>query len=66
MAGRNTACAPVVDVSYLGDHHRYRVRLGDAVVTVQTTRAAARDGHLTIEIPPGRARAYPRQEATVG
>jgi len=53
---------PVLDRAYLGDHYRYRVRLGDAVVLVQTTHAVADDGRLAIQIPPDHARAYPHQE----
>ena len=33
----NRVTAPVVDRSYLGDHVRYRVRLGDSTLTVQTS-----------------------------
>jgi iron(III) transport system ATP-binding protein len=60
--GTPTATAAVVDESYLGDHLRYRVRIGDALVTVQTYEPVAADGRLAIEIPAGCARAYPRQE----
>jgi iron(III) transport system ATP-binding protein len=56
----------VVDRSFLGDHHRYRVRVGESLVTVQTTGRAPDDARLTIEIPPGAARAYPPQEPHVG
>jgi iron(III) transport system ATP-binding protein len=48
--------------SFLGDHHRYRVRVGGSLVTVQTTGRAPDDARLTIAIPPGSARAYPPQE----
>jgi iron(III) transport system ATP-binding protein len=58
----DTTFVPVLDRAYLGDHHRYRVRLGDAVVLVQTTHAVAEDGRLPIHIPPDRARAYPRAD----
>jgi len=57
---------PVLDRAYLGDHYRYRVRLGDAVLVVQTTHAVTEDGRLAIHIPPDRARAYPRQEPSDG
>ena len=57
-----TAVVPVEDRAYLGDHLRYRVRLGGALVTVQTTEAATVDDRLAIEIPAGCARAYPRKE----
>jgi iron(III) transport system ATP-binding protein len=60
--GASTATASVVDESYLGDHLRYRVRLGDALVTVQTNEPVAADGRIAVEIPAGSARAYPRQE----
>jgi iron(III) transport system ATP-binding protein len=56
--------APVVDRAYLGDHLRYRVQLGDALLTVQSTEPAAVHGRLAIEIPAGCARAYPRPPAT--
>jgi iron(III) transport system ATP-binding protein len=56
----------VVDRAFLGDHHRYRVRVGDSLVTVQTTGRPADDGRLTIEIPPGSTRAYPPQEPLDG
>jgi iron(III) transport system ATP-binding protein len=49
----------VVDRSYLGDHHRYRVRIGAALVTVQTSHRPVDESWLSIEIPPGCARAYP-------
>jgi iron(III) transport system ATP-binding protein len=52
----------VADRSFLGDHHRYRVRVGGSLVTVQTTGRVPDDARLTIEIPPGSARAYPSQE----
>ncbi|OWY62432.1 hypothetical protein B7486_58475 [cyanobacterium TDX16] len=58
-----TTLAPVVDRAYLGDHLRYRVQLGDALLTVQSTEPAAVDGRLAIEIPAGCARAYPRPPA---
>jgi iron(III) transport system ATP-binding protein len=58
---------PVVDRAYLGDHHVYRVRLADALVTVRATHpAAVVDGCIRIEIPAGRARAYPRREHANG
>ena len=53
---------PVLDRAYLGDHLRYRVQLGDAVVTVQTTRAIPVEDHVGIVIHPGDARAFPREE----
>jgi iron(III) transport system ATP-binding protein len=37
-AGLNRVTAPVIDRSYLGDHVRYRVRLGDSTLTVQTSQ----------------------------
>jgi iron(III) transport system ATP-binding protein len=52
--------------AFLGDHHRYRVRVGGSLVTVQTTGRAPDDARLTIAIPPGRARAYPPQERPDG
>jgi iron(III) transport system ATP-binding protein len=52
--------------AFLGDHHRYRVRVGGSLVTVQTTGRAPNDARLTIEIPPGAARAYPPQERLDG
>jgi iron(III) transport system ATP-binding protein len=55
----------VVGRLFLGDHHRYRVRIGDSVVTVQTTGRVPDDTKLTIAIPPGNARAYPPQENTI-
>jgi iron(III) transport system ATP-binding protein len=60
--GSASVSVPVLDRAYLGDHYRYRVRLGDAVVLVQTTHAVADDGRLAIQIPPDHARAYPHQE----
>ena len=57
---------PVVDRAFLGDHHRYRVRIGDADVTVQTTGRAADDAHLTIDIPPGSARVFHPEEPSDG
>jgi iron(III) transport system ATP-binding protein len=56
----------VVDAAYLGDHYSYRVELAGTPVTVQTTHAVSNDGHLTIEIPPARIRAHPRQEPEHG
>lgn len=56
----------VVGRSFLGDHHRYRVRIGGSVVTVQTTGRAPDDTELTVAIPPGNARAYPPQETFDG
>jgi iron(III) transport system ATP-binding protein len=52
--------------AFLGDHHRYRVRVGGSLVTVQTTGRAPDDGRLTIAIPPGGARAYPSEERLDG
>lgn len=60
--GGDAVSVPILDRSYLGDHRRYRVLLGEVELTVQTTRAVASDGHLAIEIPAGCARAFPHQE----
>jgi iron(III) transport system ATP-binding protein len=66
-SGAGRVAVPVVDRAYLGDHHTYRVRLADAPVTVRTTHpASVVDGCIRIEIPAGRARAYPRREHAHG
>jgi iron(III) transport system ATP-binding protein len=65
-AGSSLHSAEVVDRAFLGDHHRYRVRVGKVLVVVQTTRRPPDDERLTIEIPPGSARAYLPQESLDG
>jgi iron(III) transport system ATP-binding protein len=54
----NLLTAPVVDRSYLGDHTRYRLRVGDATLTVQTSRRTA-GGELALGLPVARTLAYP-------
>jgi iron(III) transport system ATP-binding protein len=54
----NLLTAAVVDRSYLGDHTRYRVRLGEAVLTVQTSRALT-GPDLSLGLPVARTLAYP-------
>ena len=50
--------APVVDRSYLGDHTRYRVRLGDGALTVQTSHPIV-GAELDLGLPVARTFAYP-------
>ena len=51
----------------LGPSLRFKdFRVGESLVTVQTTGRPAEDGQLVIEIPPGSTRAYPRQEPLDG
>ncbi len=49
-------CAPgaVTDVSYLGDHYRYRVDLGSTQLTVDSQRQLGH-GPVRLRIPPGAA-----------
>ncbi len=54
----NRVTAPVVDRSYLGDHTRYRLRLGGSTLTVQTSRPVAA-AELTLGLPVARTLAYP-------
>jgi iron(III) transport system ATP-binding protein len=58
----NLVTAPVIDRTYLGDHQRYRVRLGDSVLTVQTS-VAARADELTLGLPVGRTLVFAGGEA---
>ena len=55
--GLNRVAATVVDRSYLGDHIRYRLRLGDVTLTVQTS-AAISGTEVTIGLPTERTLAY--------
>ena len=60
-AGRaNVVTAPVVDRSYLGDHYRYSLRLGATTLVAQADRQLG-GSHLTVEIPPDRARLFPAE-----
>jgi len=54
----NHLTATVVDRSYLGDHTRYRVRLGEATLTVQTSRPVT-GTELVLGLPVARTFAYP-------
>lgn len=54
----NLVAAPVLDRSYLGDHTRHRVRIGDATLTVQTSQRVTAD-HLALGLPVARTLAYP-------
>jgi iron(III) transport system ATP-binding protein len=65
-AGDAGESVEVAGSSFLGDHHRYKVRVGGSLVTVQTTGRAHDDARLTIEIDPGSARVYPPQERLDG
>jgi iron(III) transport system ATP-binding protein len=56
-AGLNVLTLPVVDRAYLGDHVRYRVRLGERTLTIQTSSAVA-DGPMTIGLPVDRTFAF--------
>ncbi|HEX2575180.1 MAG TPA: ABC transporter ATP-binding protein [Aquihabitans sp.] len=55
--GLNRATATVIDRSYLGDHVRYRMQLGDAVLTVQTSTPVY-GGEVTVGLPTERTLAY--------
>jgi iron(III) transport system ATP-binding protein len=54
----NRLTAAVVDRSYLGDHTRYRVRLGEGTLTVQTSRPIV-GAELDLGLPVARTLAYP-------
>ncbi|HEX7131696.1 MAG TPA: ABC transporter ATP-binding protein [Iamia sp.] len=56
-ARMNRVTAPVVDRSYLGDHVRYRVRLGDTTLTVQTSQPVD-GGELVLGFAVDRTLAY--------
>jgi iron(III) transport system ATP-binding protein len=58
----NLLTAAVIDRSYLGDHTRYRVRLGEATLIVQSSRAAL-GTDLTLGLPVARTLAYPGSSA---
>lgn len=49
--GINAVTAKVDTSSYLGDHYRYVLRIGESRLSVTTTRPVASD-ELTIELPP--------------
>lgn len=49
--GINTVTAKVDTSSYLGDHYRYVLRVGESRLTVTTTRPVLSD-ELTIQLPP--------------
>ncbi len=55
--GLNRVAATVVDRSYLGDHVRYRVQLGDAELTVQTSTPIG-GTEITLGLPIARTLAY--------
>ena len=55
--GLNRVAATVVDRSYLGDHVRYRLRLGEVTLTVQTS-APFPGTDVTLGLPTERTLAY--------
>jgi iron(III) transport system ATP-binding protein len=55
--GLNVLTLAVLDRSYLGDHVRYRVRLGERTLTIQTS-AAVSGAELTIGLPIDRTFAF--------
>jgi iron(III) transport system ATP-binding protein len=55
--GLNHVTATVVDRSYLGDHVRYRMQLGDAILTLQTS-APIPSAEVTLGLPIARTLAY--------
>ncbi|MEU3983244.1 ABC transporter ATP-binding protein [Streptomyces sp. NPDC026672] len=56
-AARDTVTAPVESRTYLGDHYRYRIRIGGTPVTVTTTRRVDTDT-LTVRLPPEAVRIH--------
>jgi iron(III) transport system ATP-binding protein len=54
----NRLTATVVDRSYLGDHTRYRVRLGEGTLTIQTSDPVV-GPELDLGLPVARTLAYP-------
>ncbi|HEU5151636.1 MAG TPA: ABC transporter ATP-binding protein [Iamia sp.] len=54
----NLLRAPVLDRSYLGDHTRYRLRLGASTLTVQTSTRVT-GAELALGLPVDRTLAYP-------
>jgi len=53
----NVLTLPVLDRAYLGDHVRYRVRLGEGTLTIQTSTSVS-GGELTIGLPVDRTFAF--------
>jgi iron(III) transport system ATP-binding protein len=66
--GTNVLAAKVRSESYLGDHHRYVVGLGDAELVVRTLAPVAHGSELTVELPPTSVRVFaegaPRRPST--
>jgi iron(III) transport system ATP-binding protein len=54
----NRLTATIVDRSYLGDHTRYRVRLGEGTLTIQTSDPVV-GPELDLGLPVARTLAYP-------
>jgi len=61
-AGANVVVAPVVDRSYLGDHYRYRLRIGHTTVVVQSQHRT-NGSELLVEIPAHGAQIFPAPDA---
>jgi iron(III) transport system ATP-binding protein len=60
--GLNRVTATVVDRAYLGDHVRYRVRVGETTLTVQTSSRVA-GGGVTLGLPVDRTLVYAADSA---
>jgi iron(III) transport system ATP-binding protein len=61
-ADSNVVPARVLDRAYLGDHYRYRLDVGGAVLAVRSVDGDVAD-HLAIEIPADAAQLFPRASA---